>query len=198
MGTDLKTVYEDALKAEHEGKKEEAIQLYEVAGSSGYPMAYIKLGDMQKEAGKDIDALEYYRLASLDAPSDQDIAEELRKRSVVINPSDESTGKKNDTLKAEHENTRKEQHQYQSLDSLMMLLVIVFCCLTVFHLIEFLSHFFSFNYLNRLFWDIIGVLICHHMSFLAEDADKLNRKVVNLEARIYELEKYKDYIKMHK
>lgn len=188
MGIDFKSVYEDALKAEFEGKKEEAIQLYEVAGSSGYPMAYIKLGDMQKNAGKDIDALEYYRLSSILAPSDPEITEELRKRNVIIRPSDESTGKKNGPLMAVYENNRGGFHHHSSLYPLMMFLVIIFIFISISDL----------YYLYKLFLDIIVVLVCFKMSYLAEDADKMTRRIINLEARIYELEKYKDYIKLPK
>jgi TPR repeat protein len=198
VGIDLKSVYEDALKAEFEGKKEEAIQLYEVAGSSGYPMAYIKLGDMQKNSGKDFDALEYYRLSAIIAPSDPEVTEELRKRNVIIRPSNESSGKKNEPLKAAYENTRRGFHQHLSLYSLMMFLAIVFIFISVYHFIKMVDRGFNLSYLIKLFWDIIVVLVCYKMSYLAEDADKMNRKIVNLEARVYELEQYKDYIKLSK
>jgi hypothetical protein len=161
-------------------------------------MAYIRLGDMQRNNGSDYDAMEYYRLASIVAPTDSEIIEELKKRKVTITPSDATAEKKNGNQTEEDEIPSAGLHQHYSLYSLMMFLVIVFIALSVYHLFEFLKQDYNFDYLYKFFWDVIGVLVCYRMSYLAEDADKMHQRIINLEGQVRELEKYKDRIKLPK
>lgn len=205
----LKSIYDDAVEAEKEGRIEEAIQLFEVAGGSGYPMAYIKLGDMQRQKGSETDAIEYYKLAS---EMDPLLAkEELKIRNITVkrplNPVFPDKPSEYDGFQ-ETENS----NLHSSLSGLMVFLIFL---LTADGIIQFILFMVSVSakqinliYLLNIIPIIIAIMICHQIDYLAEDVDKvrdlikpipyaeertisLENKIRMLEQRISDLEQKK-------
>jgi tetratricopeptide (TPR) repeat protein len=82
---ELKSIYEDGIKAEDEGRIAEAKMFYTTAGDSGYYLAWIRLADILEGEGKMDEARNLYEEAYRYAPDDKEIWKALNDRGITIN-----------------------------------------------------------------------------------------------------------------